>query len=311
MQKTPLRWRGYWVASPTPFTQTGEIDFEGFEALIEKYISEGVHGIVVNGSTGEWFSQDESERKLIAAFAARVVRTRIPLIIGCTTFSAANTLRLINNAAESGADGAMVTIPPYIHPTNAEILSFFRQVDKDSKLPLMVYNWPRGVTIDLDVDLLLEIAQLPNVACIKESSPDEDKTIEVLNKLLEQRTGISFFGRFIHASGMQKLLNVGGDGNIDGGGLGARFAVPYFEAVWDRRITDAKRHSEAYEKLSSSLISSDYSGRYGSPISQLKAAMRMTDVSAGYVRPPLEDVYEEEKLLGIRAALISSKIEVK
>lgn len=305
-----MKWRGYWVASPTPFTQAGEIDFNRFEALIEAYISEGVHGIVVNGSTGEWFSQEESERNKIAAFAAQIVRSRVPLIIGCTTFSAANTLRLINTASENGADGAMVTIPPYIHPTNAEILSFFKEIDKDTKLPLMVYNWPRGVTIDLDIDLLLELAQLQNVACIKESSPDENKTIEVLNGLLKQRSEISFFGRFIHASGMDKLLNVGGDGNIDGGGVGARFAVPYFEAIWEGRLADAKRHSESYEKLSSSLISSDYSGKFGSPISQLKAAMRMTRVSAGFVRPPLAEVLDQEKLSGIRTALISSEIEV-
>ena len=306
-----MKWRGYWVAAPTPFTKAGGLDLDQFEAILELYISEGVHGIVVNGSTGEWFSQEESERKRIAAFATRVVRSRIPLVIGCTTFSVANTLRLIDSAAESGADGAMVTIPPYIHPTNAEILSFFKQIDKNTKLPLIVYNWPRGVTIDLDINLLLEIAQLQNVTSIKDSSPDEKKTIELLTRLLQQGSQISFFGRFIHASGMENLLNVGGDGNIDGGGLGAKFAVPYFEAMWAGRISDAKMYSKAYEKLSTSLIYSDYSGKFGSPISQLKAAMRMTGVSAGYVRPPYEDVYDEQNLLGIRAALISSEIEVR
>jgi len=306
-----MKWRGYWVAAPTPFTENGELDLDQFEAILELYVSEGVHGIVVNGSTGEWFSQEESERKRIAAFATRVVGSRIPLVIGCTTFSVANTLRLINSAAESGADGAMVTIPPYIHPTNAEILSFFKQIDENTKLPLMVYNWPRGVTIDLDIDILLEIAQLQNVTCIKDSSPDENKTIELLTRLIQQGSDISFFGRFIHASGMENLVNLGGDGNIDGGGLGAKFAVPYFEAIWDGRITEAKEHSKAYEKLSTSLIYSDYSGRFGSPISQLKAAMRMTGVSAGFVRPPYEDVYDEQNLLGIRNALIASGFEVR
>jgi dihydrodipicolinate synthase/N-acetylneuraminate lyase len=306
-----MKWRGYWVAAPTPFNLAGEIDLDQFEAVLEMYVSEGVHGIVVNGSTGEWFSQDESERNKVSAFAARVIRSRIPLVIGCTTFSAVNTLRLIDIAAENGANGAMVTIPPYIHPTNSEIVSFFKDINRDTKLPLMIYNWPRGVTIDLDIEVLLEIAQLPNVACIKDSSPDEKKTIELLNRLLEKKAELSFFGRFIHASGMENLLNVGGDGNIDGGGLGAKFAVPYFEAIWDERIVDARKHSQAYEKLSNSLISSDYSGKFASPISQLKAAMRMTSVNAGFVRPPYQDVYDEQKLSAIRAALVASEIEVQ
>jgi 4-hydroxy-tetrahydrodipicolinate synthase len=110
---------------------------------------------------------------------------------------------------------------------------------------------------------------------------------------------------------MENLLNVGGDGNIDGGGLGAKFAVPYFEAIWDERIVDARKHSQAYEKLSNSLISSDYSGKFASPISQLKAAMRMTSVNAGFVRPPYQDVYDEQKLSAIRAALVASEIEVQ
>ena len=306
-----MKWRGYWVAAPTPFKLSGEIDLDQFEAVLERYVSEGVHGVVVNGSTGEWFSQDESERNRVSAFAARVIRSRIPLVIGCTTFSAANTLRLIDIAAENGANGAMVTIPPYTHPTNAEIVSFFKQIDRDTQLPLMIYNWPRGVTIDLDIDVLLEIAQLPNVVSIKDSSPDEKKTIELLNRLLENNSELSFFGRFIHASGMENLLNVGGDGNIDGGGLGAKFAVPYFEAIWDERIVEARKYSETYEKLSNSLISSDYSGKFASPISQLKAAMRMTSVNAGFVRPPYQDVYDKQKLSAIRAALVASEIEVQ
>ena len=175
----------------------------------------------------------------------------------------------------------------------------------------MIYNWPRGVTIDLDIDVLLEIAQLPNVVSIKDSSPDEKKTIELLNRLLENNSELSFFGRFIHASGMENLLNVGGDGNVDGGGLGAKFAVPYFEAIWDERIVEARKYSEAYEKLSNSLISSDYSGKFASPISQLKAAMRMTSVNAGFVRPPYQDVYDKQKLSAIRAALVASEIEVQ
>jgi len=54
-----MKWRGYWVAAPTPFTENGELDLDQFEAILEFYVSEGVHGIVVNGSTGEWFSQEE------------------------------------------------------------------------------------------------------------------------------------------------------------------------------------------------------------------------------------------------------------
>ena len=107
-----INWRGYWVASPTPFTRNGQIDYDKMHALLELYISQGVHGLVVNGSTGEWCSQSIEERKELALKAVEQVGKRIPTVIGVSSYTPGEVLDLANHASLVGADGVMITPPP-------------------------------------------------------------------------------------------------------------------------------------------------------------------------------------------------------
>lgn len=153
----------------------------------------------------------------------------------------------------------------------------------------MVYNWPRGVAVDMGdhPDLVRRLADLPRVAAIKDSTGDWLRMLATVEAVADR---VRVFGSFLHRRGLAVLLELGGDGNIDGGGLGAPFAVPYYEAVARRDGAAARTWADRYTCLSGRLIRPDYSGVFGSPIAQLKGAMSLLGQPGGHVRPPLRPV---------------------
>lgn len=310
MDRDDVSWHGYWPAAPTPFTAQGALDEDAWRALLRLYLRQGVHGVLVNGSTGEWFSQSPAERRRVAEIAVAEVAGRVPVVIGVTAYTPAEAIELARHAADTGADGVLATPPPYVHPAPEEIHGFFAEVSSATDLPFMVYNWPRGVAVDIGdhPDLVRRLADLPQVAAIKDSTGDWLRMLATVEAVADR---VRVFGSFLHRRGLAVLLELGGDGNIDGGGLGAPFAVPYYEAVARHDGAAARTWADRYSGLSGRLIRPDYSAVFGSPISQLKAAMSLLGQPGGHVRPPLRPVTGEElesigailKESGLNAAL--------
>jgi 4-hydroxy-tetrahydrodipicolinate synthase len=231
---------------------------------------------------------------------------RIPCVVGVSSYTPKEVIDLAQHAISIGASGVMITPPPYYNLTEDEIYNFYKVINDHVSIPIMIYNWPRGVGVDMSAILLANLANLSKVIAIKESSGDEGKTIKVLEKLLDGRKSIKFFARFIHPEGSQYLQRVGGDGNIDGGGLGAKFAVRFYNAWWQKDSVSMKENSIAYANLSSKLIHSDYSGKFGSPIAQLKACMRILNQPGGFVRPPIMEINDAKVLSQLQSLLTSS-----
>lgn len=287
MNKELPEWHGYWVAAPTPFDRKGALEPALLADLVRLYIAHGVHGILINGSTGEWWAQSDGERQRVLQMAVDASEGAVPIVAGVSHMVPEGAIKLAQAAAVAGASGVLATVPPYVHPTESEALEWYRQLAKNSPLPVMVYNWPRGVGVDLSVSLLDELADVDNVVAIKDSSGDELKTL----RALEQIDGrVRFFARFVSRRGLGILRELGGDGNIDGGGLGAVFGAGFFEAVWRGDLATARQLSDKYQDMSGALIGADYAGRFGSPVAQLKAVMRHLGQPGGYVRKPLLEV---------------------
>jgi 4-hydroxy-tetrahydrodipicolinate synthase len=295
-----VSWRGYWPAAPTPFAADGSLDESAWRALLRLYAEHRVHGVLVNGTTGEWFSQTPEERRRVAEIAVAELSGRVPVVIGCGAFTAAECVRYGEHARSIGADGILTTPPPYAHPSQEEIYAFYRTLAEAVDLPLMVYNWPRGTAVDITVDTLVRLAGLDTVVAVKDSSGDELKVADTCAALAGR---VQVFGRFIHRRGMAVMAEFGGAGNIDGGGLGAPFAVPFYEAFWAGDMDLAREWSARYERLVALLVNGDYSSRFASPTSQLKAAMRLLGQPGGHVRPPLLPLEDPSVLLRLSAAL--------
>jgi 4-hydroxy-tetrahydrodipicolinate synthase len=296
-------WRGYWPASPTPFDRDGGLDRPALRETIRLYVDHGVQGVLVNGTTGEWWAQSRSEREDVARTAVAAARGAVPVVVGVTHYVLDESVRLAHGAAEAGASGVLSTVPPYVHPTEREALAWYRRLAERSPLPVMVYNWPRGVGVDLSAGLLAELARTENVAAIKESSGDELKTLDVLERTAGQ---VRFFARFVSSRGLAVLREMGGDGNIDGGGIGAIFGSGFYDAVWAEDYPRARDLAARYQMISRSLVRADYSGRFGSPVAQVKAVMRVLGQPGRFVRTPLLDVADSVAREAVEPALAES-----
>lgn len=307
MNRDDVAWSGYWPASPTPFTASGALDTDGLRELMELYARMRVDGVLINGSTGEWFSQSEAERRSVAEIAVAAVAGRFPVVIGISAYTAAESSALAEHAARAGADGVLATPPPYVHPTADETVAYYRTVSGATDLPFMVYNWPRGVSIDMGrlPGLFARLADLDNVVAIKDSTGD---WLGMLDTVEELSARVRVFGSFLHQRGLATLLNIGGDGNIDGGGVGAPFAVPFYRAVAAKDAAAAKVWAARYRSLSGRLINGDYSGVFASPIPQLKAVMNLLGQPGGAVRPPLLPVTDAEILRSLEQIIEDSGI---
>jgi 4-hydroxy-2-oxoglutarate aldolase len=161
----------------TPFYPDGNVYFKKLESNVERYSRTPVAGIVVLGSTGEAIMLSDQERRDVLKCAREAVAPNKVLIAGTGIESAIETLRLTEYAAELGYDVAMVRTPHFYKKQmqSANLLAFYRIVADRSPLPVIVYNFPQVTGYDIPVELIIELAEHPNLIGIKESGGDVEK----------------------------------------------------------------------------------------------------------------------------------------
>ncbi len=161
----------------TPFYPDGNVYYKKLESNVERYSRTPVAGVVVLGSTGEAILLSDQERRDVLKCAREFSAPNKVLIAGTGIESAIETLRLTEYAAELGYDVAMVRTPHYYknQMAPANILSFYRTVADRSPLPVIIYNFPQATGYDIPVELVIELAEHPNLIGIKESNGDVEK----------------------------------------------------------------------------------------------------------------------------------------
>jgi dihydrodipicolinate synthase/N-acetylneuraminate lyase len=166
----------------TPFYPDGNVYFKKLESNVERYSRTPCTGIVVLGSTGEAILLSDQERRDVLKSAREAAAPNKVLIAGTGIESAIETLRLTEYAAELGYDVAMVRTPHYYKKQmQAEnILAFYRTVADRSALPVIIYNFPQATGYDIPAELVIELAEHPNLIGIKESSGDVEKVRKMM-----------------------------------------------------------------------------------------------------------------------------------
>jgi 4-hydroxy-2-oxoglutarate aldolase len=161
----------------TPFYPDGNVYFKKIESNVERYSRTPCTGIVVLGSTGEAILLSDQERRDVLKSAREAASPNKVLIAGTGIESAIETLRLTEYAAELGYDIAMVRTPHYYKKQMqaSNILAFYRTVADRSPLPVIIYNFPQATGYDMPAELIVELAEHPNLIGIKESSGDVEK----------------------------------------------------------------------------------------------------------------------------------------
>jgi 4-hydroxy-2-oxoglutarate aldolase len=167
----------------TPFYPDGNVYFKKIESNVERYSRTPCAGIVALGSTGEAILLSDQERRDVLKSVREAAAPNKVLIAGTGIESAIETLRLTEYAAELGYDIAMVRTPHYYKKqmTAASILAFYRTVADRSPLPVIIYNFPQATGYDIPAELVIELAEHPNLIGIKESSGDVEKVRKMVD----------------------------------------------------------------------------------------------------------------------------------
>lgn len=308
MDRNSVNWRGYWPASPTPFQTNGDLDLDSFAQLIEWYLERGVHGLFINGTTGEWFSQSHDERKLVAEAVLSQVAGRVPVVLGVTTFTAKESAVLGEHAMLHGASGICSSAPAYAKTLPDETVAYFKDLSEAVRAPLMIYNWPHGTGIEIEGELAQRLADLEYVVAIKDSTGNVDQFQTTTKQLVGQ---VRIFGNFMTTSGFKFLQVNGGDGTIGGGSIFGAPDAQFWEDYWSGDLEGASRHATATDVLLSGLWGpGGWRGLFGAYQSQLKAIMAMMGVPGGTVRPPRLPLENPDYLATIAEVLRNSHVDL-
>ncbi len=160
------------TAVVTPFGRDGAVDFERFRELAEHLVENGSDGLVVAGTTGESPNLTDDERVELFRVAVDALRGRGTVIAGTGTYSTAHSVHLTREAHELGVDGFLIVTPYYNKPPPRGIVEHFHAIADVSDRPIVVYNIPSRVVLNLAPETIVELAQIPNVRAVKQANDD-------------------------------------------------------------------------------------------------------------------------------------------
>lgn len=299
MNRHDVNWTGYIPAITTPFTQDGEIDWKGLETMLEWYVAQGMHGVVLAGTSGEWFSLSETERAQLFLHASRTLNKRITVLGGCNAYTSDEVIRHARAAERAGLDGILLTPPPYIVPTPAETVRYYQDVSDATDIPICVYNWPRGCALDLQTELLAELADIDHVVAIKNSTGDFAAFLEGAYALVDK---VRYFNMPTSPLGAD-LTSLGrSDGLMGAGGVLGADHPDFWRKLQAGDKAGAIALGERDRILMKSWFKQDYGGIFGAAQAILKTALRLRGIPAGYVRRPLLEL-DDDGVARVRATL--------
>ena len=165
-----MQFEGIYTPAITPLAADGQIDHPAFAEVLEYLIASKVHGIIIGGSTGEYYAHTAQERFDLAAKARDVINGRLPLIVGTGAIRTEDSVAYAKAAKEIKADALLVGSPPYALPTQQEIADHVLAVDAAADLPIMLYNYPARMGVDMGEEFFAAVAGCKNIVAIKESS---------------------------------------------------------------------------------------------------------------------------------------------
>ena len=219
--------QGIFPPITSPFYPDGNVYYKKLESNVERYSKTPVAGIVVLGSTGEAILLSDEERRQVLKTAREATGDHKVLVAGTGLESASETLRLTEYAAELGYDIAMVRTPHYYKKQiqqPANMLAFYRFVADRSPLPIVIYNFPQATGYDIPAELVIELANHPNLVGIKESSGDVDKVRKMVEGTRQVKRSATVTETFDAVT--PRMLKASSEGNggelVTIGGAGAK-----------------------------------------------------------------------------------------
>jgi len=269
---------GSFVALITPFTEEGRPDIEGFAKLIDFQAQNGTSALLIMGSTGEVSLLSREERCQIIAETVKFKRKGLPLFYGCTANNTQETLRMVEYAAQAGADGAVITVPSYIHAPVEAAISYFLDVADASPIPIGIYNNPIRVGTDLPAEAVIRLAEHSNIVIDKEATARPGQIAQILAAKKE----MSLMCCDSPNLGLvPAVMSLGGHGTANMTGNIAPREMAVISKPW-KTYEDALKFRETYLRILP-LIQFTYSRVNPVPV---KSLARVLGLPAGELRRP-------------------------
>jgi len=268
------------TAIVTPFRRDGSLDLESFRALARHLVANGSDGLVVTGTTGESPTLSDDERFELYAAALDEIGDRATVVAGTGTYSTAHSVHLTERAHELGVDAFLVVTPYYNKPPARGIVEHFKAIAAVTDRPIVVYNIPGRVVINIESETIAELAEIPNVQAVKQANDD-----------LEQARRIVELGLALYAGDddlILPFLELGGTGGVC---VHTHVVGPQVKELvrrWKVGEHDAARELDRELQPSIELLRV-----VGNPIA-IKAALNLLGHDVGGHRLPLVDPTDDE-----------------
>ena len=177
------------TATVTPFDPDGRVDYDRYRELCTYLVDNGSDGVVVTGTTGEAPTLSDGERLELLRAAIDAVGDRATVIAGTGTYSTEHSIHLTEAAHEAGAHGFLVVTPYYNKPPRRGIVRHFRAIAAVSDRPIVVYNIPSRVVLNLEPETIAELAEIPTVKAVKQANDDLDQARRIVELGLDLYAG--------------------------------------------------------------------------------------------------------------------------
>jgi 4-hydroxy-tetrahydrodipicolinate synthase len=276
------------TAVVTPFAEDGSVNVDAFKRLCVHLVENGSDGVVVAGTTGEAPTLSDEERLALFSAAIEAVGDRAKVVAGTGTYSTAHSVHLTREAHNLGVDAFLVVTPYYNKPPVRGIVAHFEAIATVTDKPIVVYNIPQRVVINLEPDTLAELAEIPNVQYVKQATTD----------LEQARRVVSESGLILLAGGDELLLPF-----LE---LGAKGGILVYTHVVGPRVRELVSRFEDGDLEGAREIEKELAPiiealSVANPI-PVKAALNMLGHDVGGHRLPLVEATEAEKT-ALRGAL--------
>ena len=177
------------TAIVTPFDRDGDVDIGKFRELARHLVDNGSDGLVVTGTTGEAPTLSDDERFELYAAAVDEVGGRASVIAGTGTYATAHSVHLTERAHELGVDAFLVVTPYYNKPPARGIVEHFRAIAAVTDRPIVVYNIPGRVVLNLEPETIARLAEIPNVTAVKQANADGEQARRIVELGLDLYAG--------------------------------------------------------------------------------------------------------------------------
>lgn len=264
------------LALATPFDADGRIDFGRLEENIERYLAAGVRGFVLSSGTGMHVYLTPEESGQVIARGARAIDGRARIVAQTSALMAEEVVERTKRAADAGADGVMVLPPFFEGPTDDPgIVDFYAEV-AGAGLPVIGYNVPHAVGVEVTPSLLRKLAEIPGFVSVKDSSGDLGAQAALIRTGLPVMNGADPLVPYAMYAGCRGLI-------WGGAGFAPRTCLAMVEAASAGRWAQARQLWGSLEPIMALIWSGDY-------VQSVYAAAELTGYGAGSPRKPLRSL---------------------